>query len=101
MTEFAHTHGFEFPYLFDESQQVARAYEAACTPDFFLFDTARSLVYRGQYDGSRPGNDVAVSGEDLRAAVEAVLSGREVDARRLLVLGVDGGQLELPVALGG
>lgn len=78
MAQLAAEHGFKFPYLYDESQQVAQAYQAACTPDFFLFDASRQLVYRGQYDGSRPGNSVAVSGEDLRAAVEAVLSGNEV-----------------------
>ena len=67
--------GYTFPYLFDESQEVAKAYQAACTPDFFLFDGQRRLVYRGQFDDSRPGSDVPVTGEDLRAAVEAVLSG--------------------------
>ena len=87
MAEFAQQHGFEFPYLYDESQQVAQAYQAACTPDFFLFDAARSLVYRGQYDASRPGNDVAVSGEDLRAAVEAVLSGGEVSTQQIPSVG--------------
>ena len=59
MAELARRAGFDFPYLYDESQQVARAYRAACTPDFFLFDAAHHLVYRGQYDGSRPGNKVA------------------------------------------
>lgn len=68
--------GYVFPYLFDESQGVARAYGAACTPDFFLFDRERKLVYRGQFDGSRPRNDVPVTGEDLRAAVDAVLAGQ-------------------------
>ena len=67
--------GYSFPYLFDEAQSVARAYNAACTPDFFLFDPERRLVYRGQFDGSRPGNDVAVTGADLGAAVEALLTG--------------------------
>ena len=87
MAEFAQQHGFEFPYLYDESQQVAQAYQAACTPDFFLFDVSRQLVYRGQYDGSRPGNSVAVSGEDLGAAVEAVLSGSEVSASQIPSVG--------------
>jgi len=87
MAEFAQQHGFEFPYLYDESQQVAQAYQAACTPDFFLFDAARQLVYRGQYDGSRPGNSAAVSGEDLRAAVEAVLSDNEVNAAQVPSVG--------------
>lgn len=67
--------GYTFPYLFDESQEVAKAYRAACTPDFFLFDAGRRLVYRGQYDASRPSLDVPVTGEDLRAAMEAVLGG--------------------------
>jgi peroxiredoxin len=70
--------GYSFPYLFDESQAVAKAYKAACTPDFFLFDKARRLVYRGQMDGARPGNSVPVSGSDLRAAVDAVLAGKPV-----------------------
>jgi peroxiredoxin len=68
--------GYTFPYLFDESQQVAAEYRAACTPDFFLFDADRRLVYRGQLDDSRPGNDVPVTGRDLRAALDAVLDGR-------------------------
>jgi peroxiredoxin len=70
--------GYKFPYLFDESQEVAAAYHAACTPDFFLFDGDRRLVYRGQLDDSRPGNDVPVTGADLRAALDAVLAGRAV-----------------------
>lgn len=74
----AKAHGFSFPYLYDESQAVARAYKAACTPDFFLFDARRKLVYRGQYDSSRPGNGIPVSGEDLRAAIDAVLAGKPI-----------------------
>jgi hypothetical protein len=70
--------GYSFPYLVDESQEVAKAYRAACTPDFYLFDGERSLVYRGQLDGSRPGNDLPVTGADLRAAVEALLAGRPI-----------------------
>jgi len=70
--------GYPFPYLYDESQEVAQAYHAACTPDFFLFDGSDRLVYRGQLDGSRPGNRVPVTGEDLRAAVDALLAGRPV-----------------------
>ncbi|MHC4845705.1 MAG: thioredoxin family protein [Planctomycetota bacterium] len=70
-------HDYGFPYLFDESQEVAKAYRAACTPDFFLFDRHGKLAYRGQFDGSRPGNDVPVTGEDLRAAADAVLESRE------------------------
>ena len=68
--------GYTFPYLFDETQEVAKAYGAACTPDFFLFDRERRLFYRGQLDGSRPGNGVPVTGEDLRRALDAVLDGR-------------------------
>jgi len=75
MAEFARDHGFEFPYLYDESQQVARAYRAACTPDFFLFDERHKLVYRGQFDSSRPGNSEPVNGADLQAAVDAVFAG--------------------------
>jgi peroxiredoxin len=71
--------GFQFPYCYDESQAVAKAYRAACTPDFFLFDEGRKLVYRGQMDSSRPGNDVPVTGGDLRAALDAVLAGRPVN----------------------
>ncbi|HEY9148728.1 MAG TPA: thioredoxin family protein, partial [Gammaproteobacteria bacterium] len=70
--------GFTFPYLFDETQAVAKAYRAACTPDFFLFDADHKLVYRGQLDGSRPGNGVPITGEDLRAALDAVLEGKPV-----------------------
>ena len=69
---------YTFPYLFDESQQTAMAYQAACTPDFFLYDGDRKLVYRGQFDGSRPGNGVPVSGEDLRAAMDALLAGQAI-----------------------
>ena len=70
--------GFRFPYLFDATQEVARAYSAACTPDFFLFDRDKRLVYRGQLDGARPGNEVPVSGADLRAALDAVLYDTDV-----------------------
>ena len=70
--------GYTFPYLFDATQEVAAAYRAACTPDFYLFDAARQLVYRGQLDDSRPGNGVPVTGQDLRAALDAVLDGRAV-----------------------
>jgi len=67
--------GYTFPYLFDESQEVAKAFAAACTPDFFLFDADRRLVYRGQFDASRPGNDEPITGRDLRRACDAVLRG--------------------------
>jgi peroxiredoxin len=69
--------GYTFPYLFDESQEVAKAYQAACTPDFFLFDQERKLVYRGQMDSSRPGNNKPNDGADLRAALDAVLQGQK------------------------
>ncbi len=71
---------FQFPYLYDESQAVAHAYKAACTPDPYLFDADFKLVYRGQYDASRPGNGVPVTGKDLRAAIDAVLAGKPVPA---------------------
>jgi hypothetical protein len=76
MAEEARSSGFSFPYLYDESQEVAKAYRAACTPDFFLFDARGSLVYRGQLDGSRPNSGTAPTGRDLRAALDAVLAGR-------------------------
>ena len=79
--------GFRFPYLFDESQAVAKAYGAACTPDFFLFDERLRLAYRGQFDGSRPRNDLPVTGEDLRRAIEAVLAGREVEGDQMPSMG--------------
>jgi peroxiredoxin len=72
----AQTLGFSFPYLYDETQAVAHAYQAACTPDLFLFDADLRLVYRGQFDGSRPGNGIPVTGEDLRAAIDTVLAGK-------------------------
>jgi peroxiredoxin len=74
----AQANGFTFPYLYDESQAVAHAYKAACTPDFFLFDSHRKLVYRGQYDSSRPGNGIPVTGEDLRTALDTVLAGKPI-----------------------
>ena len=72
--------GYVFPYLYDETQVVAKAYRAACTPDLFLFDRSRALVYRGQFDDSRPGNGVPVTGKDLRAAADAALAGRPIPA---------------------
>lgn len=79
--------GYPFPYLRDESQAVAKAYHAACTPDVFLFDGDRRLVYRGQFDDARPGNGVPVTGRDLRAALDAVLDGREVPAEQTPSIG--------------
>ena len=87
MKEEAANAGYNFPYLYDESQEVAKAYKAACTPDFFLFDADKALVYRGQFDSSRPGNDQPVTGADLRAAADAVLSGAEVSAEQTPSLG--------------
>jgi peroxiredoxin len=74
----AETFGFVFPYLYDETQAVAHDYKAACTPDIFLFDADLRLVYRGQFDSSRPGNGIPVTGEDLRGAIDHVLSGQPV-----------------------
>jgi peroxiredoxin len=79
--------GYGFPYLLDESQAVAMAYQAACTPDFFLFDATRRLVYRGQFDDSRPGTERPVTGADLRAAVDALLAGRPTVADQRPSLG--------------
>jgi peroxiredoxin len=83
---------FRFPYLFDESQEVAHAYDAACTPDFFLFDAEMKLVYRGQLDDSRPrrgdaGNDIPVTGKDLRQAMDAVIAGKRPDTNQRTSLG--------------
>ncbi len=74
--------GYPFPYLYDETQAVAKAYRAACTPDLYLFNSARRLVYRGQFDDSRPGNGIPVTGGDLREALDAVLSGKPVSSNQ-------------------
>jgi peroxiredoxin len=87
MVKLARVKNFTFPYLFDESQAVARSYDAACTPDFFLFDSDRRLVYRGQFDGSRPGNPHPVTGADMRAAADAVLAGRPVAEKQIPSVG--------------
>lgn len=87
MKELAEREGWEFPYLLDADQQVARAYRAACTPDFYLFDSERKLVYRGQLDDSRPGNGRPVTGRDLRAALEAVLGGASVPEAQVPSIG--------------
>src|SRR5579862_3054740 len=79
--------GYAFPYLFDETQGVAQAYKAACTPDFYVFDAARKLAYRGQFDSSRPGNNQPVTGSDLRTALEAVMAGKPVPAKQAPSLG--------------
>ena len=78
MKENAEKLGYPFPYLYDETQEVARAYDAACTPDFYLFNDSLSLVYRGQLDDSRPGNGIPVTGADLRRAMDQLLDGKEV-----------------------
>ena len=79
MTKNARAEGYTFPYLYDESQEVAKAYDAACTPDFYLFNDQLSLVYRGQMDDSRPGNGIPVSGRDLRTALDSLLAGTAID----------------------
>lgn len=83
MARLAEERGFTFPYLYDETQQVARAFQAVCTPDFYLFDRDRKLAYRGQFDGSRPKNDVPVTGADLRRAADAVLAGKPVPGEQI------------------
>lgn len=87
MVHEAEQQGYSFPYLFDETQEVAVAYRAACTPDFFLFDGEQKLVYRGQLDSSRPGNDIPVTGEDLRGAIDAVLAGEAVTTEQTPSIG--------------
>ncbi len=79
--------GFVFPFCYDESQETAKAYTAACTPDFFLFDSNRKLVYRGQLDDSRPGNGKPVTGKDLRSAIDAVLAGKPVNPKQMASIG--------------
>ncbi len=79
--------GFVFPYCYDESQAVAKAYAAACTPDFFLFDANHKLVYRGQFDDSRPGNNIPVTGNDLRSAIDAALAGKPVNPNQKQSIG--------------
>ncbi len=87
MAEETKRYGYVFPYLYDETQQVAATYRAACTPEFYLFDRHRRLVYRGQFDGSRPGNNLPVTGADLRAAADAVLEGRAVSEKQIPSVG--------------
>ncbi len=74
--------GFSFPYFYDETQEVAKAYQAACTPDFFIFDAALHLVYRGQLDDSRPGSSIPVTGKDIRNALDNILAGKKIDAQQ-------------------
>lgn len=87
MAREARSAGYLFPYLYDETQGVAKAYRAACTPDFYVFDKDQRLVYRGQFDDSRPGNNVPVTGTDLRAAVDAVLGGKPVSPTQKASMG--------------
>ncbi len=87
MKEEVKSAGCTFPYLYDESQAVAKAYRAACTPDIYLFDKNHKLVYRGQFDDSRPGNGIPVTGKDLRAALDAVLTGKPVPANQKASIG--------------
>jgi peroxiredoxin len=87
MAEEAEARGYTFPYLFDETQEVAKAYRAACTPDFFVFDSERRLAYRGQLDDARPNNDAPVNGADLRAALDAILAGRPSPERQIPSMG--------------
>jgi len=87
MAEFAFENNFEFPYLHDETQQVAKAYNATCTPDFFLFDNQDCLVYRGQLDDSRPGNGIPLSGNDLRGAIDGVIYNRIINPDQKASLG--------------
>jgi peroxiredoxin len=87
MVHEAEARGYPFPYLYDETQETAKAYGAACTPDFFLYDKNRKLVYRGQLDASRPGNDIPVTGADLRAALDAVLAGKPQPEKQIPSIG--------------
>jgi len=87
LKEMAERLPFTFPFCFDETQNVAKAYRAACTPDFYLFDRQRKLAYRGQLDDSRPGNNKPVTGRDLRAAIEALLGGKPVDSNQQASIG--------------
>ena len=79
MKKLAHDKDFSFPYLFDDSQDVARKFDAACTPDFFLYDSDKKLRYRGQIDNSRPGNNIPVNGNDLRKAIECIINKKNID----------------------
>jgi len=87
LKEMAERLGFTFPFCFDETQDVAKAYRAACTPDFYLFDGQRRLIYRGQLDDGRPGNNKPVTGRDLRAAIDATLAGKPVDSNQKASIG--------------
>jgi hypothetical protein len=87
MIDFAKSHSITFPYLFDETQTVAKAYQAACTPDFYIFDKDLLLVYRGQFDDSRPKIDIPVTGKDLKNALSSILSGKPINPEQKPSLG--------------
>lgn len=87
MRQEAGAHNFPYAYLYDETQAVAKAYKAACTPDFYLFDDDQKLAYRGRFDGSRPKNDIPITGDDMRRAIDAVLSGRSPGAEQIPSMG--------------
>lgn len=87
MKEFAAEHNFTFPYLYDETQEVAKAYHAECTPDIFVYDKNLTLVYRGQFDDSRPSKDTPVTGKDITAALDAILEGKPVDENQIPSIG--------------
>ncbi|MDZ4853973.1 MAG: thioredoxin family protein [Nitrospirota bacterium] len=87
LKEMAERLGFSFPFCFDETQDIAKAYRAACTPDFYLFDRERRLIYRGQFDDSRPGGNKPVTGRDLRTAIDAALAGKPVDGNQKAGIG--------------
>ena len=87
MIQLSNDYSFSFPYLYDETQQVAKSYQAACTPDLFLFDASHKLVYRGQYDNSRPGNEEPITGHDLKQAINALFSGNTISVDQTPSLG--------------
>jgi len=87
MTIFAENYGFQFPYLYDESQSVAKNYDAVCTPDFFVYDNKHKLAYRGQMDGSRPNSSIAVTGNALRSALTAILDGTKLTSNQMPSIG--------------
>ena len=82
MKKTAQEQGYSFPYLYDEDQSVAKNYDAACTPDFYIFDGKRELVYRGQMDDSRPGNEIPVTGKDIRDALDSIINGKEINSNQ-------------------
>lgn len=87
MKELAEDLNYPFPYLYDETQEVAKAYDAACTPDFYIFDSELKLVYRGQLDGSRPSNDKPINGKDIRNALDAIIAGNKVEQNQIPSMG--------------